>query len=172
VQCPFCGDESDKVVDTRLARDGAEIRRRRECLECGRRFTTRERVETVLPRVRKRDQRREDYDRGKLLLGIERACQKRPISAELIERIVDRIERRLQEIGEREVASRYLGERAMEELTAIDSLAAVRYASVFQNFQSTAEYAEFFAALKASGAEKGKGGLRNGTGSDSDDANS
>jgi transcriptional repressor NrdR len=150
VQCPFCGDESDKVVDTRLARDGAEIRRRRECLECGRRFTTRERVEAVLPRVRKRDQRREDYVREKLLLGIERACQKRPISAELIERIVDRIERRLQEIGEREVASRYLGERAMEELTAIDSLAAVRYASVFRNFQSTAEYADFFAALEDS----------------------
>jgi transcriptional repressor NrdR len=155
VQCPFCGDESDKVVDTRLARDGAEIRRRRECLECGRRFTTRERVETVLPRVRKRDQRREDYDRKKLLSSIERACQKRPISAEWIERIVDRIERRLQEIGEREVASQYLGERAMEELTAIDSLAAVRYASVFRNFQSTAEYADFFAALERSDAASG-----------------
>ena len=152
MQCPFCGDESDKVVDTRLARDGAEIRRRRECLECGRRFTTRERVEATLPKVRKRDQRREDYDREKLLSGIERACQKRPISAELIERIVDRIERRLQEIGEREVASRYLGERAMEELTAIDSLAAARYASVFRNFQSTAEYAEFFAALERVGS--------------------
>ena len=155
MQCPFCGDESDKVVDTRLARDGVEIRRRRECLECGRRFTTRERVETVLPRVRKRDERREDYARQKLLLGIERACQKRPISAELIERIVDRIERRLQEIGEREVTSRYLGERAMEELTAIDSLAAVRYASVFRNFQSTAEYAEFFAALEREGVARG-----------------
>jgi transcriptional repressor NrdR len=152
VQCPFCGDESDKVVDTRLGRDGAEIRRRRECLECGRRFTTRERVETVLPRVRKRDDRREDYDREKLLLGIVRACQKRPIPSELIERIVDRIERRLQEIGEREITSRYLGERAMEELTAIDSLAAVRYASVFRNFQSTADYAEFFAALDGEGA--------------------
>ena len=138
-------------------------------IECGRRFTTRERVEAVLPRVRKRDQRREDYSRQKLLLGIERACQKRPISAELIERIVDRIERRLQEIGEREVASRYLGERAMEELTAIDSLAAVRYASVFRNFQSTAEYAEFFAALEGSGGERG---LSSDTGSDSDDANS
>ena len=148
MQCPFCGDESDKVVDTRLVRDGEEIRRRRECLECGRRFTTRERVETVLPRVRKRDQRREDYDRLKLLSSIERACQKRPISAESIERIVERIERRLQEIGEREVASRYLGERTMEELTAIDALAAVRYASVFRDFQSTAEYAEFFAALE------------------------
>ena len=154
MQCPFCGDEADKVVDTRLARDGAEIRRRRECLECGRRFTTRERVEAVLPRVRKRDQRREDYAREKLLLGIERACQKRPISAELIERIVDRIERRLQEIGEREVASRYLGERAMEELTAIDSLAAVRYASVFRDFQSTAEYAEFFESLERSRSAK------------------
>jgi len=149
VQCPFCGDESDKVVDTRLGRDGIEIRRRRECLECGRRFTTRERVETTLPRIRKRDQRREDYDRQKLLSSIERACQKRPLSAELIERIVDRIERRLQEMGEREVASQYVGERAMEELTAIDALAAVRYASVFRNFQSTADYAEFFASLES-----------------------
>lgn len=173
MQCPFCGDESDKVVDTRLARDGAEIRRRRECLECGRRFTTRERVEAVLPRIRKRDQRREDYVREKLLLGIERACQKRPISAELIERIVDRIERRLQEMGEREVASSYLGERAMEELTAIDSLAAVRYASVFRNFQSTADYADFFATLErpaseASAGSDGPAGSTSSTGSEAD----
>ena len=172
MQCPFCGDESDKVVDTRLARDGAEIRRRRECLECGRRFTTRERVEATLPKVRKRDQRREDYDREKLLSGIERACQKRPISAELIERIVDRIERRLQESGEREVASRYLGERAMEELTAIDSLAAVRYASVFRDFQSTAEYAEFFAALERAGSVNAARSQDRAGDAGSDDSNS
>ncbi len=152
MRCPYCADPTNRVIDSRLGRNGGEIRRRRECLECGRRFTTRERVEATLPKVRKRDQRREDYDREKLLSGIERACQKRPISAELIDRIVDRIERRLQEIGEREVASRYLGERAMEELTAIDSLAAVRYASVFRNFQSTAEYAEFLAALERVGS--------------------
>lgn len=176
MQCPFCGDESDKVVDTRLGRDGIEIRRRRECLECGRRFTTRERVETILPRIRKRDQRREDYVRQKLQSSIERASQKRPISAELIERIVDRIERRLQEIGEREVASQYVGERAMEELTAIDALAAVRYASVFRNFQSTADYAEFFAVLEPAAdanADANAGAAKHGSGdAGSDDSNS
>ncbi len=149
MHCPFCGDESNKVVDSRLAGVGQEIRRRRECLECGRRFTTRERVETVLPRVIKRDERREEYDRQKLLLGIERACQKRPVSTESIERILDRIERRLQETGEQEVASSYVGERTMEELTALDPLAAVRFASVFQNFQSTEDYAAFFSSLEA-----------------------
>ena len=136
-------------MDSRLAGVGEEIRRRRECLECGRRFTTRERVETTVPRIIKRDERREDYDRRKLLLGIERACQKRPISTESIERILDRIERGLQETGEKEVPSNALGERTMDELTAIDPLAAVRFASVFRNFQSTEDYAAFFSSLKA-----------------------
>ena len=149
MRCPFCGDESNKVMDSRLAGVGEEIRRRRECLECGRRFTTRERVETIVPRIIKRDERREDYDRRKLLLGIERACQKRPISTESIERILDRIERGLQESGEKEVLSNELGERTMDELTAIDPLAAVRFASVFRNFQSTEDYAAFFSSLKS-----------------------
>jgi len=148
------------VIDTRLARDGEEIRRRRECLECGRRFTTRERVEAVLPKIVKRDERREEYQREKLLAGIERACEKRPVSVEAIERLVDRIERRLQESGEKEIPSRQIGERAMEELTALDPLAAVRFASVFRNFQSTEDYARFFASLKQVEAERrgsGKG---------------
>ena len=149
MRCPFCGDESNKVMDSRLAGVGEEIRRRRECLECGRRFTTRERVETIVPRIIKRDERREDYDRRKLLLGIERACQKRPISTESIERILDRIERGLQETGEKEVPSNELGERTMDELTAIDPLAAVRFASVFRNFQSTEDYAAFFSSLES-----------------------
>jgi len=137
------------VVDTRVAGEGVEIRRRRECLECGRRFTTRELVVSVVPKVIKRDERREEYDRAKLRAGIERACEKRPVSAEAIERIVHRIERRLQESGDREVTSRSVGERAMDELTAIDPLAAVRFASVFRSFQSTEDYAQFFAALSA-----------------------
>lgn len=147
MRCPFCGDESNKVMDSRLAGVGEEIRRRRECLECGRRFTTRERVEAVLPRIIKRDERREEYDRQKLLVGIERACQKRPISTESIERLLDRIERALQETGKQEIPSSDLGERTMEELTAIDPLAAVRFASVFRDFQSTEEYAAFFSSL-------------------------
>lgn len=149
MRCPFCGDESNRVIDTRLARDGEEIRRRRECEECGRRFTTRERVEDMFPKVIKRDGRREDYERSKLVAGIESACVKRPVSAQAIEALVDRVERRLQECGEKEVSSRWVGERVMDELTALDVLAAVRFASVFLGFQSTEEYAAFFAALEA-----------------------
>jgi len=152
VHCPFCGNAANRVIDTRVAQGGDEIRRRRECLECERRFTTRERVEAVLPKITKRDERREDYDRQKLLAGIERACEKRPVSIDAIERLVDRIERRLQETGEKEVTSNYIGERAMEELTALDTLAAVRFASVFRDFQRTEDYAEFFASLEGSGA--------------------
>jgi len=158
VRCPYCGDESDRVVDTRLARDGQEIRRRRECLECKRRFTTRERVAEVWPRLIKRDERREEYERSKLLAGIQRACEKRPVSTEAIERLVDRLERRMQESGERELASAWLGECAMEELTRIDPLAAVRFASVFRNFQSADDYDAFFDSLApAKGADEGDG---------------
>ncbi len=147
MRCPFCADEANRVVDTRLASEGQEIRRRRECHECGRRFTTRERVEVVLPKIVKQDRRREAFERSKLLAGIERACEKRPISVDEIERLVDRIERRLQESGEKEMASRYIGERTMEELTAIDPIAAVRFASVFRAFQSAEDYALFFASV-------------------------
>lgn len=147
MRCPFCGDEASRVIDTRMSRDGGEIRRRRECEECGRRFTTRERVELQLPKVIKRDERREDYGRAKLLKGIESACVKRPISVDAIERLVDRVERWLQESGEKEISSRSIGERVMGELTTLDPLAAVRFASVFRSFQRTEDYASFFAAL-------------------------
>ncbi|MBW2363303.1 MAG: transcriptional repressor NrdR [Deltaproteobacteria bacterium] len=149
MRCPFCGDEENRVIDTRLARDGEEIRRRRECEECERRFTTRERIEQAIPKIIKRDERREEYVRDKLARSIERACVKRPISADAVERLIDRIERRLQEGGDKEVSSRYIGERVMDELTAIDALAAVRFASVFRSFDSTEDYAAFFAALSA-----------------------
>jgi len=149
VQCPFCADEGNRVIDSRLARDGSEIRRRRECDECGRRFTTRERVEEVLPRVIKRDERREEYDRNKLLRGVEHACVKRPVSAEAIGRLIDRVERELQESGEREVTSDHIGRRALEELSLIDVLAAVRFASVFLDFSSPGDYEAFFAELSA-----------------------
>ena len=149
MRCPFCSDEGNRVIDTRLARDGEEIRRRRECEECGRRFTTRERVELVLPKIIKRDERREEYQRDKLQRGIDRACMKRPVSAEAVERVLDRVERRLQESGEKEVTSRYVGERVLEELAALDALAAVRFASVFRDFQGSRDYAAFFAALDA-----------------------
>jgi transcriptional repressor NrdR len=151
VQCPFCADEGNRVIDSRLARDGSEIRRRRECDECGRRFTTRERVEEVLPRVIKRDERREEYDRNKLLRGVEHACVKRPVSAEAIGRLIDRVERELQESGEREVTSDHIGRRALEELAAIDAIAAVRFASVFLDFSSAGDYEAFFSELSVGG---------------------
>jgi transcriptional repressor NrdR len=153
VRCPYCGDDASRVIDTRVGRDGQEIRRRRECEECGRRFTTRERAELLLPRVIKHDERREEYLRQKLLSGIERACVKRPVSTDAIERIVDRIERWLQEAGAREISSRAIGERVMAELTALDSLAAVRFASVFRDFDSTGDYADFFESIEARSAD-------------------
>ena len=147
MRCPYCGDDASRVIDTRVSSGGAEIRRRRECEECARRFTTRERIELVLPRIIKRDERREDYSREKLLRGIEHACVKRPVRTEALDRALDRIERWLQEAGEKEVASAQVGERVMNELTALDSLAAVRFASVFRNFQSADEYAAFFESV-------------------------
>ncbi len=147
MQCPFCGDEGNRVIDTRLARDGSEIRRRRECEECGRRFTTRERVEATLPKIIKRDERREEYRRDKLLGSIERACVKRPLSVEAVEALADRVERALQEMGEREVSSRILGSSILDELASLDEMAAVRFASVFLNFQGPEDYVEYFASL-------------------------
>jgi len=151
LRCPYCGDESHRVIDSRVAKGQSEIRRRRECDECGRRFTTRERVEETLPKVIKRDERREEYDRAKLVHGLEAACVKRPVSTSAIERLVERVERRLQESGAAEVSSREIGERLLEGLGAIDTLAAVRFASVFRNFESTEDYAAFF--RRAGGAE-------------------
>ena len=151
MRCPFCSDETNKVIDSRLGRDGAEIRRRRECLECGQRFTTRERVEEVLPKVVKRDERREEFSREKLLAGVRRACDKRPVPSEEIERLVERVERIAQESGEKEITSRFVGERVLDELVVIDVLAAARFASVFLDFQNAKDYAEFFEAAAKRG---------------------
>ena len=150
MRCPYCSDEANRVIDSRLGRDG-EIRRRRECLECSRRFTTRERVEEILPKICKRDERREDYERQKLVLGIQKACEKRAVSADAIERLADRVERHLQELGEKEVPSALIGERVMEELKRLDPVAAARFASVFRNFQGVEDYTAFFAELESAG---------------------
>lgn len=147
MRCPSCGHAANRVIDSRVSRDESEIRRRRECLECGRRFTTRERIEEAVPRIVKRDERREDYQRDKLRAGILSACQKRPVSTGALDRLVDRIEKRLQELGEREVSSAFVGDAVMEELTGIDTLAAARFASVFRGFESAADYEAFFASL-------------------------
>jgi transcriptional repressor NrdR len=136
------------VIDSRLGRDGSEIRRRRECLECGRRFTTRERVEEVLPKVVKRDERREDFWREKILVAVRKACEKRPVSADDLDRLVDRVERGAQELGEKEISTRAIGERVLAELVELDTLAAARFASVFRNFENADDYAAFFRDLE------------------------
>lgn len=117
-------------------------------MECERRFTTRERLDEVLPKIVKKDERREDYRREKLVSSLQKACQKRPLSVDALERLVDRIEKRLQELGEKEVASRRLGEWVMEELMRLDAVAAARFASVFRDFQGAEDYAKFFASLR------------------------
>lgn len=148
MRCPYCSDAANRVIDSRLGRDGSEIRRRRECLECGRRFTTRERVEEVLPKVVKRDERREEFWREKVLTSVRKACEKRPVPEDGLQRLVDRVEKHVQELGEKEVTSRLVGQRVLDELASVDTLAAARFASVFRNFQDAEDYAEFFATIE------------------------
>jgi transcriptional repressor NrdR len=141
----------NRVIDSRIGRDGSEIRRRRECVECGRRFTTRERVVEVFPKIVKRDERREEFWREKIVVAVRKACEKRPVSADDLERLVDRVERRAQELGEKEVTTRFIGERVLDELAGVDALAAARYASVFHNFENENDYAVFFRKLRERG---------------------
>jgi transcriptional repressor NrdR len=140
MKCPYCAFSDSKVVDSRPDKGGATIRRRRECEACGKRFTTHERIEEVLPLVTKRDGRREPFDRMKLIAGIQKACEKRPVSVETIEKLVDRLETRLQESGEKEVPTTTLGEWVMLELHGIDQVAYVRFASVYRSFKDISEF--------------------------------
>ena len=140
MKCPFCTELENKVIDSRLSNQGAVIRRRRECLACTRRFTTYERVEEILPMVVKKDGRREAFDRAKVLDGLKLACQKRPVSAEQMEAVVDGIERRLQEMGEKEVPTSVIGETVMRELSRLDEVAYVRFASVYRSFKDLGEF--------------------------------
>ena len=140
MRCPFCQHLDDKVIDSRLAREGDVIRRRRECLRCGKRFTTYERVEEVMPVVIKKDGRREAFDRQKILAGIQRACEKRPVSADAIEEVVRGIETDCQESGEREIPSSFVGERVMAALKTLDEVAFVRFASVYRRFQDLNDF--------------------------------
>ena len=140
MRCPFCGGVENKVVDSRLVKEGEAIRRRRECLECTKRFTTYERVEYILPFVIKRDGRREAFNREKILGGIKKACEKRPISIEDLEKLVDRIEAVCQERGDREVDSTDLGERVMKDLQRLDEVAYVRFASVYRQFSDISDF--------------------------------
>ncbi|HEU5091383.1 MAG TPA: transcriptional regulator NrdR [Nitrospira sp.] len=140
MKCPFCDELEDKVVDSRMAKEGEVIRRRRECLGCKRRYTTYERVEEILPVVVKKDGRRESFDRNKILVGLKKACEKRPISIGTIEAVTDRIEKRIQEMGETEIESRVVGEEVMKELHQLDQVAYVRFASVYREFKDIDQF--------------------------------
>lgn len=140
MKCPFCGQSESKVVDSRLGKDKETIRRRRECLKCQKRFTTSERAEDSLPLVVKKDGRRELFNRIKIFNGLKKACEKRPISINVIEKIVNRLESYFQEKGEREIRSSEIGEKVMEELHRLDGVAYVRFASVYRQFKDIPEF--------------------------------
>ncbi|HSA62684.1 MAG TPA: transcriptional regulator NrdR [Nitrospiraceae bacterium] len=147
MKCPFCDELEDKVVDSRMAKEGEVIRRRRECLGCKRRYTTYERVEEILPVVVKKDGRRESFDRTKILSGLKKACEKRPISTSTIEAVTDRIEKRIQEMGESEIESRVVGEEVMKELHQLDQVAYVRFASVYREFKDIDQFMDELKSL-------------------------
>lgn len=140
MHCPFCNHQETKVNDSRLAGEGRQVRRRRECLACGERFTTFESPELVMPRLIKRDSSREPFDESKLRAGIVRALEKRPVSSEAVESAVERIIHALQTAGEREIPARQVGELVMEELRGLDEIAYVRFASVYRSFQDVTEF--------------------------------
>ncbi len=154
MKCPFCDEIEDKVVDSRMAKEGEVIRRRRECLACKRRYTTYERVEESLPVVVKKDGRRESFDRVKILSGLKKACEKRPISVATIEAVADRIEKRVQEMGETEIQSRTIGEEVMRELHQLDQVAYVRFASVYREFKDIDQFMDELKALARERQEK------------------
>jgi transcriptional repressor NrdR len=135
MHCPFCGHSETKVIDSRLAGEGRQIRRRRECLECAERFTTFETAELLMPTVIKGDRSREPFDESKLLAGMQKALEKRPVGSDAIEAAVARICHKLRSLGEREIASRAIGELVMEELRHLDEVGYVRFASVYRSFQ-------------------------------------
>jgi transcriptional repressor NrdR len=140
MKCPFCSSSESKVVDSRSSQDSRSIRRRRECLSCHERFTTYERIEEFHPMVVKKDGRRESFDRNKIVEGILKACEKRPVSMDEVEAFVSDLEKEIQDRGERELESRFLGERVMSQLRIWDDVAYVRFASVYKQFKDLNEF--------------------------------
>lgn len=140
MKCPYCGHLENKVVDSRLNKENTIIRRRRSCEKCGQRFTTYERLEVMMPMLIKKDGRREAYDRYKVVAGLKKACEKRPVSIADIDTFVDSLERELQDMGEREVPTQWIGEKMMEGLAKLDEVAYVRFASVYRQFKDINEF--------------------------------
>jgi transcriptional repressor NrdR len=140
MRCPFCNHNEDKVVDSRETSEGSAIRRRRECLNCGRRFTTYEYVEKTPLMVIKKDGRREPFNREKILSGLLKACQKRPIGVDVLEKLVNEVEKELQKKFDQEVESKYIGELVMEKLSKLDDVAYIRFASVYRQFKDINQF--------------------------------
>ena len=140
--CPFCGKQETKVIDSRLASEGAQVRRRRECLDCGERFTTFESPELVMPRIIKSNGAREPFDDDKLIAGMMRALEKRPVESERVDAAISRLQHRMRASGEREIASRQVGEWVVNELRQLDQVAYVRFASVYRSFEDVNAFRE------------------------------
>jgi transcriptional repressor NrdR len=140
MKCPYCGHLGDKVVDSRESKEGDVIRRRRQCLSCAKRFTSRERLEDIEYRVIKKDGNRESFQRQKLIAGLLTACEKRPVSIQQLEEIADRVEAELQERPEREMSTKDIGAKLMQELKQLDQIAYVRFASVYRQFRDVGQF--------------------------------
>ncbi len=149
MRCPFCGADETKVVDSRLASEGAQVRRRRECLKCNERFTTFETAELLMPRVVKRDGSRAPFDEEKLRGGVLRALERRPVATDMVEAAIERVHHQLITLGEREVNSAQIGEWVMHELRELDQVAYVRFASVYRNFRDVSEFREEIERLES-----------------------
>lgn len=148
MRCPFCKKDNDKVIDTRPSEDGSVIRRRRECLECNKRFTTHERLEEMPVRVVKKNGRREPFDREKILVGVRRAVEKRPVTVEKVEEVVNAIERQILDQTQREIPSQTIGEMVMKKLGEVDEVAYVRFASVYREFRAVEEFIQEIRSMK------------------------
>jgi transcriptional repressor NrdR len=148
MRCPFCGNMEDRVVDSRESREGDVIRRRRSCTRCDRRFTSYEKIESLPFMIVKRDERREQYDRGKLMRGLQVACRKRPVSQDALEGVADTVEAAMNDTGEREISSQRIGSLVMSQLRALDPVAYVRFASVYRNFEDVDAFVKELHELK------------------------
>jgi len=154
VKCPFCKTEDTAVIDSRESEDGDSVRRRRQCEECGKRFTTYERVELSMPMVVKSNGQRVPYDVGKIRTGFMRALHKRPVPTEYVDQALNRIEQRILALGEREVPSRVIGEMVMRELKKMDDVAYIRFASVYEDFQRVDDFREAILEVKKPGGKR------------------
>jgi transcriptional repressor NrdR len=165
MRCPYCKADNDRVIDSRASADGFAIRRRRQCIDCDRRYTTYERAESAPMRVVKKDGERVEFDRAKLLAGLRKACEKRPVSEEQLDQVADRVERQCLEAFDREVPSKVIGNLIMAELRQLDQVAYVRFASVYREFKDAAQFLEELKPILEKRRGGGQGETTDGTSS-------